>query len=106
MTGKAAVKPLKIEQISAQVLVIEWDDGKNCVYYTKNLRANCPCAVCAEARKDKNPLKVLSFDPEKIELVNWRMVGRYAIAFEWSDAHDTGIYTYDFLREMCMQGKG
>jgi len=101
MTESPPVKPVSIEQISGQVLAIEWDDGKRCVYYTKILRANCPCAVCTEERKDKNPLKVLAGDPDKVELVKWRMVGRYAVSFEWSDAHDTGIYTYDFLRSLC-----
>ena len=101
MTGEPTVKPLKIEQLSGRVLVIEWDDGKRCIYFTKILRANCPCAVCSEERKDQNPLKVLRSDPDQIELVSWKMVGRYAVSFEWSDAHDTGIYTYQFLRELC-----
>ena len=101
MSDQAQIKPLKIEQISGQVLVIEWDDGKRCVYFARILRANCPCAVCVEERKDRNPLKVLSSDPEKVELVGWRMIGRYAVSFEWSDSHDTGIYTYPFLRELC-----
>ena len=29
------------------------------------------------------------------------MVGRYAISFAWSDGHDTGIYPYDYLLQMC-----
>ena len=28
-------------------------------------------------------------------------VGRYAINFVWSDGHDSGIYSYTFLREAC-----
>jgi DUF971 family protein len=27
-------------------------------------------------------------------------VGRYAIQIRWQDGHDTGIYTYDFLRAL------
>ena len=29
------------------------------------------------------------------------LVGRYAISVEWSDGHDTGIYSYQTLRAMC-----
>jgi DUF971 family protein len=28
-------------------------------------------------------------------------VGNYALRFRWSDGHDTGIYTFDFLRRLC-----
>jgi DUF971 family protein len=28
-------------------------------------------------------------------------VGRYALAFEFSDGHRTGIYSFDLLRELC-----
>ena len=28
-------------------------------------------------------------------------VGQYAFKFSWNDKHDTGIYTYEFLRELC-----
>jgi DUF971 family protein len=27
-------------------------------------------------------------------------VGRYALQFVWSDGHSTGIYTYEYLREI------
>jgi hypothetical protein len=28
-------------------------------------------------------------------------VGNYAIQFDYSDGHSTGIYSYDYLRTMC-----
>ena len=28
-------------------------------------------------------------------------VGSYAITFEWEDGHHYGIYTWQFLRELC-----
>jgi DUF971 family protein len=27
-------------------------------------------------------------------------VGRYALQFMWSDGHSTGIYTFEYLREL------
>jgi DUF971 family protein len=29
------------------------------------------------------------------------IVGRYALNFRWSDGHDTGIYSFQYLREVC-----
>jgi DUF971 family protein len=39
--------------------------------------------------------------PEGVVAQRYRMVGRYAISFSWSDGHETGIYPYDYLRQMC-----
>ena len=95
------LKPDKIEQISGDAVIISWNDGRQCIYNTKMLRNNCPCAVCREEREDDNPLKVLKSDLSTLELVSWKWVGNYAISLEWNDSHDTGIYTYEFLRELC-----
>jgi DUF971 family protein len=34
--------------------------------------------------------------PDKID-----PVGLYALSFDWSDGHSTGIYTFERLAEMC-----
>jgi DUF971 family protein len=95
------VKPEKIDRISEITLNIEWENGEKTICYTKTLRQNCPCAICQEAREKREPLVVLSSDQEHIELTDWKYVGNYAIALKWSDGHDTGIYTYEFLRQLC-----
>ncbi|MGZ3475873.1 MAG: gamma-butyrobetaine hydroxylase-like domain-containing protein, partial [Polyangiales bacterium] len=28
-------------------------------------------------------------------------VGDYALALEWGDGHNTGIYTFRYLRDLC-----
>jgi hypothetical protein len=28
-------------------------------------------------------------------------VGKYAIKFHWNDSHDLGIYSWQFLRDVC-----
>jgi DUF971 family protein len=40
-------------------------------------------------------------DPKNLELLNWHWVGRYALSIQWSDGHDMGIYTFDYLRKLC-----
>jgi DUF971 family protein len=95
------LKPEKIDQISETVLSIQWDNGEKTICFTKTLRQHCPCATCQEERENRDPLKVISSDQEHIELKKWRYVGNYAVKLEWSDGHDTGIYTYEFIRQLC-----
>jgi DUF971 family protein len=94
------MKIRQIDQVSSDVVVVSWEDGDQSLLFLKKLRANCPCAVCKDERENANPLKVLAYDPDSLELKRWRWVGRYAIALEWSDGHNTGIYTYEYLREL------
>jgi DUF971 family protein len=95
---------LKFEQISSRIVTMEWDDGRRYAYPVANLRAGCPCAICRQERESANPLKVLSTDFDTVELAGWNWVGRYAVSLKWSDRHDSGIYTYEYLRKLCEEG--
>ncbi len=84
-------------------LQIDWKDGKRCSYDLLALRRNCPCAVCRgghEAQARRTTGKITA-----IELRSWKKVGRYALQLNWSDGHETGIYTYDLLRQACEEGR-
>jgi DUF971 family protein len=35
------------------------------------------------------------------KMVDAEVVGRYAIRIQWNDGHNTGIYSYQHLRELC-----
>jgi DUF971 family protein len=39
--------------------------------------------------------------PSTLERISVVPVGNYALNFGWSDGHSTGIYTFDYLREIC-----
>lgn len=85
-------------------LLIRWTDGHRSVYSFDLLRKECPCAVCHEARKTQDPLRVITgpiVKPGEIQVVDYSPVGRYALTFTWSDGHATGIYSFDFLRALC-----
>jgi len=71
------------------------------LYFIKNLRDNCPCATCNDRRNDTSSLKIIDLQQQKSTITGWEIVGRYAVKFNWSDNHDTGIYTYEFLRKLC-----
>jgi DUF971 family protein len=38
--------------------------------------------------------------PEGVYPTAIEYVGRYALQFNWSDGHSTGIYSYDYLRQL------
>ena len=35
------------------------------------------------------------------KLTNVETVGRYAVRLFWADGHSTGLYSFDYLREIC-----
>lgn len=81
-------------------LRIRWADGHVSEYEPRALRLECRCAGCVDEITGQpilNPAEVpAGVYPESI-----RYVGRYALAFNWSDGHDTGIYPFELLREIC-----
>jgi len=72
---------------------IRWSDGHEAVYLAGYLRRHCCCAVCQGTTSDQIDAEV---HPLAI-----RAVGEYAIQFEWSDGHNTGVYPYAYLRGLC-----
>jgi DUF971 family protein len=100
MTVKQVVPatPSQIRRIAKASIEIEWRDGHRSTYPNQYLRDNCPCAACREG-KPRFALPVVSGAP--IYPVQIGVVGRYALSIQWSDGHDTGIYSYDTLRQLC-----
>jgi DUF971 family protein len=83
---------------------ITWADGHQSSYTLDYLRQICPCAICNEMRRNEDPLKVLGPGQVVItgELRSERpveMVGNYALQFFWADGHNTGLYSFEFLRQ-------
>jgi DUF971 family protein len=66
----------------------------------QNIAATLSLCCFQEERKNRDPLKVLKSDQKQIELVRWEPVGNYAVRLDWSDGHNTGIYTYEYLRQL------
>lgn len=86
-------------------LLIPWSDGHRSEFEWGMLREHCPCAQCRgghdvdPAPPDKD---VFMLTPVKgYEITSVEVVGNYALRIVWSDAHDSGIYTWDYLRGLC-----
>ena len=91
----------KTVELQSDVIRIEWDDGHVSAYPHRYLRGACRCAACVHEMTGQRVVGSQDV-PEDVLALDWRPVGRYALQFLWSDAHDTGIYPYAALRdEIC-----
>jgi DUF971 family protein len=98
--------PTNIEvHIPDRAMTVQWGDGHRSVYPFDLLRRECPCAICREASHDdtSDPFKVVTSTVRagEVTVTAAEQVGKYAVRFEWSDAHNTGIYSYEYLRAIC-----
>jgi len=95
--------PVTIKRLGEDAIEIVWHDGHRGVYPNRYLRDNCPCAACRESSPHGNPPRVQLpiVGGPRLYPVQIGVVGRYAISIQWSDQHDTGIYSYETLRQLC-----
>lgn len=88
-----------------RALRIEWADGATSVYPLGLLRRACPCAQCREERErgSSNPLRVVPAQANQAQMAraeSAELVGHYALRIDWQDGHNTGIYDFDYLRQL------
>ena len=89
----------KIEQIDNHTLGIEWTDGHLSRWNLAHLRRHCRCAKCVDEWTNEPILKPEDVDNDLLA-TSVESVGRYALRVNFSDGHQTGIYTFPFLREI------
>lgn len=100
------MRPKDIQQIGGE-LAIKWDDGTETFVSLEKLRRHCPCAGC-KGEVDimgnlyKGPDRPLS--PQAFQLVRIVTVGGYALQPVWADGHTTGLYSYDYLKQIEKAG--
>jgi DUF971 family protein len=97
--------PTKLELTPDNRLRITWSDSQIREYSFRELRDKCPCATCREKRNapPASPfqLPILSAaEAQPLRIAGMKPVGNYAYSIDFSDGHDTGIYTLESLREM------
>ena len=85
-------------------MAIRWDDGTESFVVLEKLRRACPCASC---HGEVDILGNLYKSPDKplpataFELVRFTPVGGYAIQPMWRDGHNSGIFSFDYLRRLA-----
>ena len=87
------------------LLRIVWPGGREVSMASLALRDACPCAGCVEEGTGRKILDRGSI-PLDIHPVEIEPVGNYALKFHWSDGHETGIYSWSYLRELTLPDGG
>lgn len=100
----AAIKATAVTADKTQrLLIIQWDDGHTSRLPYAGLRANCPCVECKGGHLTMGTppdLETMRHTPnEGVTIKQIQAVGSYALQFQWSDGHYTGIYTWGYLRQ-------
>lgn len=90
-----------IELIGTEI-ALRWADGTEHYLQSERLRAASPSAENTGER-DLLGRKIGGTNQKTfpgVTVRGWRQVGSYALQFEFSDGHNTGLYTFDYLHKL------
>lgn len=89
-------------QVIGNELALRWNDRVESYLDLQFLRRACPCAMCGgEPDVLGNVLRPeVSYSAGSFELAGWQLVGGYALQPQWRDGHNTGLYSFDYLRRL------
>lgn len=95
------IRPVNIAAIGNEI-ALAWDDGSENYIAMEKLRAASPSAENT-GEHDLMGRKFGGTDQTEfpgVTVKGWRIIGSYAVQFDFSDGHCTGIYPYEFLRSL------
>jgi DUF971 family protein len=95
---------LELEQIATvgDELALAWKDGQESYLPCELLRRACPCASC-QGEPDamgRVARPQVDYGEGSFQLTRYQVVGGYALQLFWLDGHNTGIYSYEYLRKL------
>lgn len=93
---------IKLHQKS-RLLEITFDDNTECMLACEFLRVYSPSA---EVRGHGVGQEVLQVGKEDVNITAIEPVGQYAIRLVFSDGHDTGLYSWDYLYDLARNYEG
>ncbi len=97
------MKPKQIKISDKNKLSLRWNDDALSIISLKYLRDECPCATCKGETilfKTFRPPKPTMISPEMYKIKSIDVVGEYAIQIVWKDGHNTGIYSWEYLKTL------
>ena len=95
------ILPAEIQLVGDEV-AIRWSDAKESFFKGERLRAASPSAE-TQGEHDILGNKYGGTGPKKfsgVTVLGWEQVGNYALRFDFSDGHRTGLYSFDYLRKL------
>ena len=99
------MQPVDIQPIGNE-LAIKWEDGTESFISFERLRRGCPCASCKGEmdimgnvyKNPQRPLSAAAFHLRRLD-----RVGTYAVKPVWADGHESGIFSFDYLRRLAVE---
>jgi DUF971 family protein len=96
---KATAEPPEAIDVTPQNAIrILWPGNVEVTIPAFALRDACPCAGCVDEGTGEKLLDPVTI-PADIRPLEIHPVGSYAIQIQWSDGHNTGLYTWKTLRD-------
>jgi DUF971 family protein len=80
-----------------RTLTVSFDDGKSFALPAEMLRVLSPSAEVQGHSPDQ---RVTVPGKKNVRIVRLTPVGNYAIRIAFDDGHDTGLYVWDYLRDL------
>lgn len=96
------ISPEKIQVVGKEIAIL-WEDGSESYCLMEKLRANSPSAE-TKGETDLLGRRIGGSDQTDfsgVQVTGWDLVGGYAVQFNFSDGHNTGLFSYELLRELC-----
>lgn len=124
---KPSPKPSRLDLKRDRDLTITWPDGRVDVWTIAQLRQRCPCAACKIQRTGRDPHQLMQpvaepqpsetegtgkrlsltvaskpiiSESDPITVTTAEPVGNYAIRLNFSDGHQSGIFSWAHLRDL------
>jgi DUF971 family protein len=90
---------LKLDK-ERHVLTVTFDDGQSFALPAEMLRVLSPSAEVQGHSEDQ---RVTVAGKKAVGILRLEPVGNYAVRIVFDDGHDTGLYVWDYLRELGEQ---
>ena len=98
----AATPTLEHIEPIGDLLALRWKNGVEHYIPMERLRAFSPSAENTGER-DLLGNQIGGTDQKEfpgVTVTGWQIVGSYALQFHFSDGHNTGLYTWEYLRKI------
>ena len=83
----------------SRILEMAYDDGARFRLPCEYLRVYSPSA---EVRGHTPSLAKLQLDKEQVNITDLKQIGNYALKIYFDDGHNSGLYTWERLRELSL----
>jgi DUF971 family protein len=96
------ITPANIQLIGNEI-AIKWNDDSETYLGLETMRKHCPCAACG-GEPDVLGRVVrpqVTHTPASFRMKGWQIIGSYALQPSWEDGHNTGLYTFPYLKQLA-----